>query len=179
MKRCLEGIVLVAGCLWGYPAAASEGLAVVEPLFPLRRVEQGVRRGMQWGLSPFFNYARRLGRLLPSRHHLPDHLAHREHWDYPGPLQWIPRGWTTYDWGEPSLLLGNQTHAMNGAPKPIGERGSFQVSNFPELPVPFCWLPLYVAATFPNGVHFRLGARWDDVDDYVNLPSIALKKQVK
>ena len=49
----------------------------------------------------------------------------------------------------------------------------------PNLPAPLCWLPLYLAFTFPNGVHFRLGARWDDVDSYIVVPSIAIKRKVE
>jgi hypothetical protein len=147
---------------------------------PFRQAGRAVTRGLARASQPFLSYSRNhLVRLLPSKKYLPAHLAHRDHWDYPGPLQWVPRGWTTYSWGRPAMLLGNQEHAVDGAPKPIGERGSYQVSVYPELPVPFCWLPVYFAFTLPNGVHFRFGARWDDVDSYVNLPSVAIKKRVE
>ena len=91
----------------------------------------------------------------------------------------MPRGWTTFDWGRPSMVAGNQIAHEGGAPKPIGERGSFQLSLYPDLPAPLCWLPLYLAFTLPNGVHFRLGARWDDVDSYIVVPSIAIKRKVE
>ena len=101
---------------------------------------------------------------------LPPHLRGTKHWDYPKGLKWVPRGWTSFDWGSPKLLAGNQENrklAPEGrwAPAPIGERGSWQVSRFPGAPWPLCWLPLYVAFTTKTGRHFRIGARWDDVDD--------------
>jgi hypothetical protein len=72
------------------------------------------------------------------------------------------------------MIAGNQIHrAEGGAPMPIGEASSWQLSYYPHAPLwakPFAW---YVAATTKNGRHFRLGARWDDVDNYVQWPSIA------
>jgi hypothetical protein len=113
--------------------------------------------------------------LLPSSRHLPPHLR-RPHDDYPAAFAWVPRGWTAFRWGRPRLILGNQAHALEGAPKPIGEHGSFQIARYPNLPFPLDCLPLYVAFTTPGGTHFRLGARWDDVDDYIQFPSIAIKR---
>lgn len=196
--RGMKGAWLAMGLALAAPAArSSEGLETppsFESVIPtppeedrtpaLLKPFKRVGRAATWGLArasqPFMNYSRyQLVKLLPSRKHLPPHLAHRDHWDYPGPLQWVPRGWTTYGWGKPAMVLGNQDHERDGAPMPIGEQGSFQISVYPDLPAPFCWLPVYFAFTLPNGVHFRLGARWDDVDSYVNLPSVAIKKRVK
>lgn len=120
-----------------------------------------------------------LFRLLPGRRHLPSHLQKREHDDYPAVFRWMPRSWTSFGWGRPRLLVGNQNTWYEGAPKPVGEKGTFQISRYPDLPPPLCWLPLYFAVTTPNGVHLRLGARWDDVDAYVQFPSIAWKLDVK
>ena len=120
-----------------------------------------------------------LFRLLPGGRNLPHHLKKRGHDDYPLVFRWIPRSWTTFGWGRPALMAGNQNHWQEGSPKPIGERGTFQISRFPDLPPPLCWVPLYFAATTPGGVHVRLGARWDDVDAYVQFPSIALKRNVQ
>lgn len=117
-------------------------------------------------------------RMLPSGKELPAHLR-RGHDDYPLLFAWIPRSWTAFFWGEPSMMLGNQKHFLGDSPKPIGEPGSFQVSRFPDLPIPFSWLPLYIAFTTPNGWHVRLGARWDDVDSYIQVPTIAFKNDVK
>lgn len=114
--------------------------------------------------------------VIPSGRNLPRHLRDREHWDYPLAFQWVPRSWTSFGWGRPKMILGNQVHFMRDSPKPIGEKASFQVSRYPDLPIPLCWLPLYVAFTTRDGVHFRLGARWDDVDSYTQFPSIAVKK---
>ncbi len=96
---------------------------------------------------------------------LPPHLRDAKHWDWPKPLQWVPRSWTSFCFGGrvPKLLAGNQTRTrMNAigvhAPAPIGEPGSWQIS----------WPP-YIALTTRSGRHFRLGLRWDDVDDYYAL----------
>lgn len=117
-----------------------------------------------------------VSRYLPSDKHLPRHLQGRRHWDYPWPFHLIPRGWTTFDWGKPEMVLGNQRARRDGKPKPIGEYGSFQVSRYPDLPLPFSWFPVYVAFTTRDGLHFRLGARWDDVDAYTQFPSVAIKR---
>lgn len=115
-------------------------------------------------------------RYLPSDKHLPRHLQGRRHWDYPWPFHLIPRGWTTFNWGKPEMMIGNQRARENGGPKPIGEYGSFQISRYPDLPLPFSWFPVYVAFTTREGLHFRLGARWDDVDGYTQFPSVAIKR---
>ncbi|MBL0058549.1 MAG: hypothetical protein IPP35_05485 [Elusimicrobia bacterium] len=116
-----------------------------------------------------------LFRLFPSGQNLPSHLKNKRHWDYPWPFHRIPRGWTTFRWGKPKMLLGNQVSQEEGSPKPIGEPGSFQFSRYPDLPIPLSWLPLYLAVTTSGGTHFRLGARWDDVDAYTQFPSVAIK----
>ncbi len=194
-----KGAVAIAALLLFPPARASEGLESgapglesppaaqdvktplsPKPMKPLLRVRKALLRGVARAIQPFFNYSRHhLVLLLPSVRHLPPNLAPRPHDDYmiPG-LALIPRGWNTFDWGHPDLIIGNQKNFQDGSPKPIGERGSFQLSSYPQLPVPFCWVPIYFAFTLPNGVHFRLGARWDDVDAYVVAPSIAIKTDV-
>lgn len=107
---------------------------------------------------------------------LPENLR-KPHNDWPWPFSLVPRGLTAWDWGKPKMVAGNQIHrAEGGAPKPIGEPESWQVSYFPDAPwwaKPFAW---YVAGTLKSGRHFRLGARWDDVDDYTQWPSIASRK---
>lgn len=159
---------------------AGETLSSRRPEKGLRFLPRALGRRMASLCFPMAVYSqRRLVMLLPGGRHLPPHLRSRDHWDYPGPLQWVPRSATTFGWGRPSQMVGNQKALQDGAPKPIGERGSFQVSRYPDLPVPFCWLPVYMAFTLPNGVHFRLGARWDDVDSYTNIPSVAIKKNVE
>lgn len=60
-------------------------------------------------------------------------------------------------------------------PKPITQPGSWQFSYFPLGP----WFAWYFAFTTKGGIHFRIGARWDDVDDYVEFPSIAIKRGIK
>jgi hypothetical protein len=97
------------------------------------------------------------------------------HWDYPKLLNWIPRGWTAFNWGMPKMVFGNQKHVkIDGSepvahPKPVGEPGSWQVSKYPLGP----WYAWYLAFTTKGGWHFRIGARWDDQDNYVQFPTIA------
>ena len=151
----------------------------------LNRRQRAARRAARSLRSPFQSFDEFVERvfegvlqILPSKDHLPLHLREREHWDYPWPFRWIPRGWTSFGWGQPVMVWGNQVEFEKGSPKPIGEARSFQVSRYPALPLPFKWIPLYVAVTTPGGTHLRLGARWDDVDDYVQFPSVAIKRQI-
>jgi hypothetical protein len=101
----------------------------------------------------------------------------KRHADYPWGLRWIPRGWTAFKWGAPRQVLGNQKHGTLASypgwdPKPIGEPGTWQLSRFPDGP----WYAWYFAFTTKGGTHFRIGARWDDVDSYTEFPSIAIKR---
>jgi len=57
-------------------------------------------------------------------------------------------------------------------PKPITAPGTWQISKFPDGP----WYAWYFAFTTKGGTHFRIGARWDDVDSYTEFPSIAIKR---
>lgn len=113
---------------------------------------------------------------------LPAHLRNRRHWDYIWPLRVIPRWATSYDWGVPKKLLGNQTlvRKQKGVgkkgPGPIGEPGTWQISRFPDAPWPISWLPSYFALTTKKGWHVRIGARWDDVDGYITFPAPAIRK---
>jgi hypothetical protein len=125
---------------------------------------------------------------------LPPHLRGKRHWDFPPGLKWVPRGWTAFKWGAPVLMSGNPKLIEQGngffsptiykhkngtyeaAPKPINPPGTWQVSRFPDAPWPLNKIPLYFAFTKKNGRHFRIGARWDDVDDYVQFPTFASRK---
>lgn len=142
-----------------------------------------------------------------SRDVLPDNLKDRRHDDYAfWPLTLIPRAWTSFGWGVPELAWGNQTRMRKTkdgiiGPAPIGERGSWQISFFPEAPlwvimiaplllvgalllclaswwflllwlvVPFC-PAWYFAYSFKDGHQWRSGSRWDDVDNYVAWPDL-------
>lgn len=107
---------------------------------------------------------------------LPEHLKNSKHNDFLPGLRWIPRSWTAFCWGKPIMVWGNQIkRAEGGHPKPIGEPGSWQVSIYPNSPLGWTWAAWYVAFTFPSGRHFRIGARWDDVDNYVEWPSLATR----
>jgi len=110
---------------------------------------------------------------------LPENLRGKNHTDYPKGLQWIPRGWTAFKWGEPKLIDGELNNfkvlgKARVAPKPIDSPGGWQLSFYPDGP----WYALYFAFTTKGGMHFRVGARWDDVDDYVEFPSVAIKRGI-
>lgn len=113
---------------------------------------------------------------------LPPHLR-RPHNDWPFPFSKIPRGLTAWDWGRPKKILGNQE--VSGTAwkfmKPIGPAGTWQFSYFPAAPwwaKPFAF---YLAISFKPRAdgwfrHVRIGARYDDVDDYTQWPSIAARR---
>jgi len=131
------GVLLAAA--GGAAARAAEGGEAVPPAeaatppaegrTSLSRVLRAAgRRTVVWAaartVQPMFGFCRGpLKRLLPSSHYLPSPLARREHDDYliPG-LSLMPRAWTTFDWGKPRMILGNQKQNLAGDPKPIGER---------------------------------------------------------
>lgn len=113
---------------------------------------------------------------------LPEALKTKRHSDYPKGLRWIP--WSATSWcmeNPPKKLLGTQksvasTPAGKKGPKPVPEPGTWQLSGkrlHRKFPI---YLPTYVAFTTKNKMHFRMGCRWDDVDNYYVFPSIALKK---
>lgn len=103
------------------------------------------------------------------------------HWDYPKWLRWVPRGWTSFKW-KPKQIAGSQRKVTaDGLPKPIGESGSWQLSVYPEAPwwaKPFAWYVAYSGEAGDDGMyrHFRFGSRWDDIDDYVTILSVATRK---
>lgn len=102
---------------------------------------------------------------------LPEHIKNGKHTDYPWPLKWVPRRWTSFCWPVPKKLAGNQIltiyKAKDGsvfaAPKPIPRPGEWQFSR-----------PFYVAFTTKSRWSFRLGARWDDVDFYTTFPAFKI-----
>lgn len=112
---------------------------------------------------------------------LPENLSGKKHWDWPWPFSLIPRGWTAFKWDVPTLVFGNikaRDFVNNGygvlSPKPITSPGTWQISRFAFEGAP--WYAWYFAFTLKSGRHFRVGARWDDVDDYVQFPTIAWRK---
>lgn len=84
-----------------------------------------------------------------------------KHLDWPSPFRWIPRTWTCWTGPAPSIdsiLMGNIVEL-----KPIPNHGEWVV------------LDGYMAETTIEGLHYRLGWRWDDVDSYYVL-SFTVKK---
>lgn len=126
---------------------------------------------------------------------LPAHLKGTLHWDWPWPLSKIPRAWTSFKWGAPeciadSLLSADMVRVPHSerrgdefAPKPITSPGTWQFSYYPEAPwwAKLTGLAFYVAWSGERKAdgkfrHFRLGARWDNVDDYVTILAIATRR---
>lgn len=120
---------------------------------------------------------------------LPENLKGQKHNDWPWPFKQIPRAWTAFDLGPPKQILGNQKQmdarvdkkSCKIVPAPIGLPNSWQISRYPKAPKPFCWLPLYFAWSGKRGSdgkypHFRIGARFDNIDSYAQFPSIAFRK---
>jgi len=118
-----------------------------------------------------------------SRDVLPDHLKDEIHKDWPFPFKYVPRAWTSFAWGKPELVheknLDPTKDFDRGAPKPITSRGSFQISVYPDAPSYWTWAAWYVAYTFKDGHQFRIGARWDNVDNYVTWPTFPTTRVYK
>ncbi len=113
-------------------------------------------------------------------------ILDEKHADYPWPFSLIPRSWTAFKWGPPVLVKGANilprdlvyvSYAMRISPKPITSPGSWQLSHFPDGPW-FAWYFAISGFRKPDGFfrHFRIGARWDSVDNYVQFPSLATRR---
>lgn len=113
----------------------------------------------------------------------PDILTKR-HWDWPWPFKWVPRSWTSVQWGPPKKMWGTQARKRKPvgqeywSPTPIGEPSSWQASGYPNGKWP--GVPLYFAVSFGKDKrgwfrHFRIGLRYDDVDKYSTW-SVATRK---
>ncbi|MBI4160745.1 MAG: hypothetical protein HY506_02445 [Candidatus Yanofskybacteria bacterium] len=95
-------------------------------------------------------------------------------------LRWIPFAWTSWCFEEPPILIaGNQNYweklpGGSAGPKPLPRPGEWQLSI---IQIKRGW-PLffpYFSFTTQDGLHFRIGCRWDDIDSYFVLPSFAIK----
>lgn len=79
------------------------------------------------------------------------------------------------------MILGTQKETRDGSPSPIGEPFSHQFSIFPDAPwylKPIAWYFAISSDRENDGKyrHFRIGARWDDVDDYTTWPTLASRR---
>lgn len=84
------------------------------------------------------------------------------HSDWPAPFDWVPRRLTCWVGPAPTVddvIEGNVTEL-----KPIPNNGEWYVMRG------------YMAATTEDGIHDRLGWRFDDVDGYWNLAFFTVKK---
>lgn len=79
------------------------------------------------------------------------------HDDFPAPFRWIPRRWTTWVGPAPTVLDVLDGNANGSNLKPVPAKGEWYI------------LRGYMASTTEEGVHNRLGWRYDDVDDYWTL----------
>ena len=87
------------------------------------------------------------------------------HTDWLKPFQFLPRTLTTYLGPAPTyadILLGNVSGAPTAVLKPIPNPGDWWVIRGG------------MASTTAEGVHDRLGFRWDDISEYWTL-SLSLK----
>jgi hypothetical protein len=123
-------------------------------------------------------------------------ILDKRHGDWPWPFSLIPRRWTAFDWRKPELVRGNlrpQDYVYTWqldvlapgeykarrifAPKPITGPQTWQISRFPRGPW-WAWYFAWSGERKEDGWfrHFRIGARWDDVDNYVQFPSVAWRR---
>jgi hypothetical protein len=109
------------------------------------------------------------GKRLIGNDCLPKTLQGKVHNDYKFMFaRKLPRAVTSLGMVEPPI-------ALLGSNLPIPTPGSWQISlvqvrrSFP------IYLP-YAACTTKSGLHFRIGARWDNYDHYYTFPSLALKR---
>lgn len=78
--------------------------------------------------------------------------------------------------------MGNQQNeSSSGVPKPIGEPGTWQFSIFPDAPRwawPVAWYFAFSGKAGADGWfrNFRVGARYDNVDNYTDWPSLASRR---
>lgn len=105
-----------------------------------------------------------------------EELAEMYHWDWPWPFNKLKRKVSMFNFGEPRLLYGEAEY-HGRAPKPINPAGTWQVSWYPGAPWWAKW-HLYVSYSCKRQAdgkfrNFRIGPRWDNVDDYVNFVPFA------
>jgi hypothetical protein len=111
---------------------------------------------------------------------LPKHLEYTTRTDYYFRIvRWIPRNTTSRCLVEPpQMIFGSKDHRRSKSgrgivgPSPIGERGQWQMSAV-QVRKGWPFYFFYFAATTEAGMHYRIGVRWDDVDDHYIIFSIA------
>ncbi len=113
-------------------------------------------------------------------------VPNRRHNDWLWPFSLVPRSWTAFKWGAPLLVKGRNILPRDLvfveaqaciSPKPVTSPGSWQLSRFPAGP----WWAWYFAWSGKRQMdkkflHVRVGARWDNVDGYVQFPSLAARR---
>jgi hypothetical protein len=107
---------------------------------------------------------------------LPKHLQGRKHEDWIFPFSLIPRGWNAFRLEQPPLLIWGRkvydiTTYMYSDNKIRGGADPCQRSSWAIA----ITMPLHLSITFGRtGRYFRIGFRWDTIDEYYNL-GVALK----
>src|SRR5206468_12907962 len=80
-------------------------------------------------------------------------------------LRWFPRSLVVWTGRAPTygdITMGNVSGDAGAVLKPIPEKGNWYV------------IPGYMASTSAEGVHDRIGFRFDDIDEYWTL-SLSVK----
>ncbi len=111
---------------------------------------------------------------------LPVWLKGQKHIDRIPGLSWMSRNSTARALVEPPfMIMGSKGQLLgcgkNGkpGPKPIPKAGQWQLCAVQVEEGSWFFLPYFAITT--RFVHFRIGTRWDDVDNYYTLDSVALK----
>ena len=92
------------------------------------------------------------------------------HIDWPWPFRWVPRRWTTFVGMPPRMLWGNAPKIPH--PWADGRGGGWETWIPKPIPDPGQWwigTPPYLAFQTSGGWYFRIGFRYDDVDQYFTL----------
>lgn len=111
---------------------------------------------------------------------LPYHLKGKRHFDYIWPLCYIPRAWTSYMLCQPPrVICGNNIRDWTARVYDIGT-DTEKCGVDPVQKMPWAWVfsyPFHFTCTFgKSGYYFRIGARWDSVDEYYTIPALNLGK---
>lgn len=111
---------------------------------------------------------------------LPSHLQDKKHNDWPFLFSWVSRNWTSFKLTQPPhLICGSKVFDYTS-------RKFCKTSNRtvhgpdPTQKCAWAWAltwPLHFTFTFgKTGYYFRIGCRWDTIDEYYTIPAIDITK---
>lgn len=109
-----------------------------------------------------------------------------KHTDWPFFLQWVPRSWTAYFGEPPKKIAGNAPeyqfwYKFTGVYwKPCAETDEGAVSYRHPFPIPergewWKGTPDFYASKSKDGLYYRNGYRWDNIEGYYEYPSFTVK----